>query len=173
MLEQLSIKDFRSIYSIMEQSFPKDEYRTKAKQKQLFNESAYNIFGEKKDGELLSFITVWTFNDFYYVEHFAVAPDYRNLGLGSKMLKEVKEKFNGLLVLEVECPTDELTKRRVEFYKRNGYKLNEYDYVQPSMAKGRKEIPLKIMSNPIELSESLFEKIKDTLYIKVYKVKKG
>lgn len=172
MLEKLSVSDFRDIYSIMEQSFPKDEYRTKAKQKQLFNESAYNIYGEKKDGKLLSFITVWTFSDFYYVEHFAVAPDYRNLGLGSKMLKEVEEKFNGLLVLEVECPTDELTKRRVEFYKRNGYKLNEYDYVQPSMAKGRKEIPLKIMSNPIELTKIMFENVKHTLYSLVYKVEK-
>ena len=172
MIERLFKSDFESIYEIMEQSFPKEEYRTKQKQKELFNVKEYNVLGEKKDGKLLGFITVWDFEEFYYVEHFAIAKQNRNLGLGSKMLQEIKEIYtlNKPFILEVEPPEDELTKRRVAFYQRNGYKYNDYYYVQPSMAKGRREIPLKILSSPNSITEEQFKMARDTLYKKVYKI---
>ena len=172
MIKKLEVKDFEEIFSIMEQSFPVDEYRDKQGQRRIFDEKEYSVYGYIENQKILGFIMVWDFTDILYIEHFAVRKESRNLGIGGKLLSFVKENYKSPAVLEVEPPQDDLTKRRVEFYKRNGFKYNDYYYVQPSMAKGKKEIPLKILSLPNELSEEEFIKARDILYSRVYKIKK-
>ena len=73
-------------------------------------------------------------------------------------------------MLEVEPPETDIAARRIEFYKRNGFYFNNYDYTQPSMAVGQPSIPLRIMSFSRPLSQAEFVQVKDTLYSGVYKV---
>ena len=96
----------------------------------------------------------WT--GFTYGEHFAVSPKWRNGGVGARILKEVMETVPGMFCLEVELPKDELSKRRIRFYERNGFFLNPYPYVQPPLSDGQEELPLQIMTagNPISLENS-------------------
>ena len=44
MVELLKFEDFDQMYSIMEQSFPYDEYRGYEGQKQLFENPEYKVF---------------------------------------------------------------------------------------------------------------------------------
>ena len=48
----------------------------------------------------------------------------------------------------MEPPETELTRRRIGFYERNGFVLNDYDYVQPSLGEGKDPVPLRIMTWP-------------------------
>ena len=73
------------------------------------------------------------------------------------------------MVLEAE-PYDsgELAKRRIAFYERQGFVVNEYEYIQPAIAKGEEPIPLIIMSSPRALSKTEYEAIRDAIYREVY-----
>ena len=68
----------------------------------------------------------------------------------------------------MEPPEDELKSRRIEFYRRNGFYLNDYAYTQPPLSKGKKPLSLKIMTSHESVDEAHFNKIKALLYKYVY-----
>ena len=160
MLKKMEIKEFDQVYTLMEESFPKDEYRDYQKQKELFQNPEFR--------EIKAFFAAWEFETFIYVEHFAVNPILRNGGVGSRMLKALTEDAEKMIILEVEPPTEEIAVRRVRFYERNGFFFNDYPYIQPSMGEGRKETPLFLMSTERKIDEEEYRMIRNTLYTKVY-----
>lgn len=170
MIEKMRNNDFDKVFSIMQDSFPLDEYRTYDEQKALLNNPKYSIYvlPDKENDSIKAFITVYQFDDFTYVEHFAVNSMYRNEGLGSLILHELRELLSCQICLEVELPQTELAKRRIGFYRRNGYFTNDYPYIQPPISEGRKSLPLIIMTSKRQVSQAEFEKIKSVLYKDVY-----
>ena len=169
MIEKIDITEFDEMFSIMEKSFPIDEYRPYDEQKALFENEYYCVYTEKEE-KIKGFIAVWEFPEFLYIEHFAVNPDCRNQGTGAHILHEITKLYDKTACLEVEPPKDDLTKRRIGFYERNGFFLNEYPYVQPPISKGKNPVPLMIMSSGKMLSEAEFKDVKNTLYKEVYKL---
>ena len=91
--------------------------------------------------------------------------------MGSRFIKEFLNKSAKKTVLEVEYPEDEISMRRIEFYRRIGMNINDYEYVQPPLQKGKELLPLKIMSYPDTLDKAQFEYIRKELYDNVYKFK--
>lgn len=171
MLELLNVNEFDEMYSIMEDSFHNDEFRPRDEQIKLFKNKDYNVFVVKDtDKNIVAFIAVWNFEDFLFVEHFAVDKNNRNNGIGSIILRELKDITNKMICLEVEPPQNEITKRRVQFYRRNGFYLNEYPYIQPPISKGKKPVPLMIMTNDHKVDYNCFKLIKEYIYKNVYKV---
>lgn len=171
-LSKLKNQDFQMIYDLMENSFPSDEYRVYEEQKNLLNNPKYSIYVlYDKSQQIKAFIAAWEFAEFGYIEHFAVNPEYRNGGIGAAMLREFISQSDKLLCLEVEPPTTQIANRRISFYKRNDFYLNDYPYMQPSMSKGKKSIPLCIMTSGQNINQEMFSKIKETLYTEVYNIK--
>lgn len=166
-------KDFDSIFEIIEKSFPPDEYRDYDEHKMLFDQGAFTVFviDDDKTKKVKAFITLWQFEEFAYVEHFAVSPDYRNQGLGAELLNFVKINLNCIACLEVEPPESDFAKRRIGFYERNGFYLNSYPYIQPAFSKDKKPVELMIMTTGGTVTVEMFDIIKDTLYKRVYKVR--
>lgn len=113
-------------------------------------------------------ITYWDFTEFIYIEHFATEPLYRNKGYGSQTLQILKEKNKVPIVLEAEEPTDEISRRRIAFYKRQGFKLEEYPYMQPPYRKDDEWIPMKLLTYGLESSEDMLNNIKNRIYKNVY-----
>ncbi|MCI5751007.1 MAG: GNAT family N-acetyltransferase [Oscillospiraceae bacterium] len=172
MLQKLDINDFDRVYSLMEKSFPTDERRPYSKQKALLDDPLYSIYGVKSDsGDITAFITVWQFESFAYVEHFAVDPDCRGSGIGSAVLKEIVSELSCLVCLEVELPETDMAKRRIAFYERNGFVTNDYPYIQPPYSEEQSPLPLIIMTSGRTVSEDEFKEMKGLLYKNVYKVK--
>lgn len=169
MLQKVSLSEFDRIYELMEQSFPEDEYRTYEEQKALLQDPRYSVYGmyDEKE-ELKAFIAVWDLEEFAFVEHFAVNPAYRNSGLGAGVLQRLSGMVQKLICLEVEPPKTELARRRIGFYERNHFFLNLYPYMQPSISKGRKAIPLCIMTSGAEVPEEVFLRMKAVLYTEIY-----
>lgn len=170
-LRNISVDEFDAVYDIMEKSFPEDEYRSYDEQKMLFSKSEYDIYVvDGDDSTLRAFVSVWDFDNFAYIEHLAVNPAFRNAGIGASILAAVKEKAGKRICLEVELPENDIARRRIGFYTRNGFSLNEYHYIQPPMSAGKNPVPLLIMTTDGAVDEKKFEYIKDKLYEKVYNV---
>lgn len=168
MTEKLDRKDFDKVFELMEISFPSDEHRTYTEQKSLLDIPEYEIYVLKDNDLIKAFIALWEFEKFGFIEHFAVNPQYRNGGIGAKMLNEVIQICKKPVCLEVEPPENDTAKRRINFYRRNNFCLNNYPYIQPSITKGEKPVPLLIMTSGREISEKEYEEIKTALYTKVY-----
>ena len=170
MLKRLTNDGFSAVYEIMERSFPRNEIRSFLGQLALLKNSEYSLFVREEKGEVIGFIAVWDLGEVAFVEHFAIAEEWRGKGVGSGMLGEVFSLFDAPKVLEVEPPIDEKTRKRVDFYERNGLVFHDYYYEQPSMEKGRDAVELRIMCSE-RLDYTAFEKIRALLYSKIYKVK--
>ncbi|MEE1186914.1 MAG: GNAT family N-acetyltransferase [Acutalibacteraceae bacterium] len=169
MLIGLKENDFDNMYNILKESFPKAERRTKQGQKALFKKECYKVFAIRdNDSCIKAFITVYDLNFFAFVEHFAVSKNYRNQGLGALVLTELKKMIKKPVILEVEPPDTDMAKRRIEFYKRNGFFLNDYFYEQLPLRKGQSNLTLKIMSSDKQLSKEEFEDVKRIIYKQVY-----
>ena len=162
--------EFDNVYRLMKLSFPEDERRPYKDQKALLLKKEYKIHVLKNEtsDSLRAFAAIWNFKGFAYIEHFAVSPDARNCGLGSRMLKKLISESDKPICLEVEPPVSEITARRIAFYERNGFFLNDYEYIQPALAQNRKAVPLKIMTTGKQISLDEFKRIKNTLYKYVY-----
>ena len=62
------------------------------------------------------------------LDYLAVFPSYRNKGYGAIILKEIRELLKDhVIIIESETPYDDLSKRRISFYTRNGFILNSID----------------------------------------------
>lgn len=172
MLEQLKTEAFDQVYRIMEQSFPPDEYRPYQEQSALLENPRYTIYvcPDSQTAQVKAFASVWQLEAWFYVEHFAVDPACRNEGLGAAMLQELCACLPGRIYLEVERPDCELARRRIGFYQRNGFFLNEYPYIQPPISTGRSAIPLLIMTTGGVISEKTFQQLRQLLYRHVYRV---
>lgn len=171
MLQTLDSTDFDKFYRLMDISFPVDEHRPYEEQKALFSNPAYQVYivPDAENDEIKAFAAIWNFSTFTFIEHFAVNPSCRNLGLGSQILQELQGLLPSRLCLEVELPDNELAARRIGFYERNGFYYNDYLYLQPALSAGQNTIPLRIMTSPKAVRYEEFLKIKETLYTQVYK----
>jgi ribosomal protein S18 acetylase RimI-like enzyme len=160
---------FDRVYEIMKASFPNIERRTYAGQKALLQNKHYRLLTESDDdGNILAFLAAWEFPTFQFVEHIAVDPQTRGGGIGGQLMTDFLAQSPSPVVLEVEPPVTELQKRRVGFYERLGFLLNDYAYVQPPLQQGLPDLPLMLMSNPRLLTVPEFERCRETLYQHVY-----
>lgn len=164
------IEDSVALY---ETAFPEIERRDSEMWVNLIkNEPLFHPIAIIEDQEFCGFITCWHFEDFIYVEHFAISPDKRGKRLGEKtihwLIEQNKDKN---IVLEVECPNDDISRRRIGFYRRSGLELIEREYMQPPYREGFDFLPLLLMSTQPEKTKKDFDNIKMTIHKVVYGVK--
>lgn len=159
---------FEKIYTILSSSLPQCEMRSKEKQRQLLSDDRYHIITAEDNGEIVGFIALWKLTGVYFIEHFAVDNTKRNCGIGAGLLEYCINVF-APVVLEVEPENSSPeARRRIGFYKRNGFAYNDYEYYQPPMQDGFDLLPLKIMSYPDILDVNDFEKVRSILYREIY-----
>ncbi len=171
MLTPIPKSNFDLAWAILKAAFPRDEIRPYDAQKALLDRADYTLFGlfdEKND--LSALAAVYDLGAFRFLEHLAVDTRKRNGGLGSRILSELKRQSDSPIILEVEPPKDELTKRRIAFYQRNAFFPNgAYPYVQPPLAPGQGAVELLIMSSGRTLEEDDFFCVRGALYEQVYR----
>lgn len=161
--------DYAFVEQLMHTAFPQEERRDTLQQREYSDMNPLfcnNIILE--DGKQIGMISYWNMGDFFYIEHFAIDPTLRNGGYGKRVLEAVKEQLQGPIVLEVEEPNDEMSTRRINFYKRLGFTLHEKPYMQPPYRKGDSGLPMFLMScGELDMDHD-FERVKNVLYKEVY-----
>ena len=172
MTEKITLSEFNDVFKIMDNSFPNTEMRTYEEQKNLINNDIYSIIVKKNNNnKIIGFICYWNITEFIYIEHFAIDEKERGNNIGGNMIKDFCKNQKKIIILEVEHPINNNSIRRIEFYKRNGFFLNDYEYLQPPLREGNDFLPLKIMSSKRTINNNEFIKLKNDLYTKVYKYK--
>lgn len=163
------IKKFDEIFNLMKISFPENEYRTYENQKILLEKKEYKLITkENEKGEAVAFIALWSAPEFDFIEHFAVSPECRGGGVGSKMMKNLMQNTNKPIILEIEVPCDDMSIKRLRFYERLGFKLNEQEYYQLPLRENARPLKLNLMSYPEKLNDEQFESVKQHLHEKIY-----
>ena len=95
--------------------------------------------------KLLGLLTTWHFEEFIYIEHFAIDPTLRSQGYGSEALKAFIHEHGKPIVLEAEPPTEALSIRRIKFYERIGLTLYDFPYMQPAYTEDSHPVELRLM----------------------------
>lgn len=67
------------------------------------------------------------------------------------------------MFLEVEVLGTDLARRRIGFYERAGFCLNDFDYIQPDLQQGQSSLLLKNMTYPKKSSKEDFERMKQQI----------
>jgi len=173
-IERISTKDvahYEFVENLLITSFPQEERRELEDQRDFTdNNPLFHVRIILDDNKPVGLITYWDFDDFYYIEHFAVSPEARNGGYGKKVLTLLDDHLTKPIVLEVEEPCDEMSIRRVGFYTRMGYQMWERAYLQPPYRKGEGFLPMFIMAKGDLDMEKDFDRVKGRIYKHVYLV---
>jgi ribosomal protein S18 acetylase RimI-like enzyme len=167
-LENSDSHEFIEAWKIYESSFSSDERRTFDLQKKLIGNKHYTFFSVLKDKARVAIIAQWDFEDFLFIEHLAVKNDMRCKGIGAELLKEYLAKNKEKIVLEVERSDTEIASKRIKFYEKIGFKLNNFDYIQPLYGRDKNPVPMFLMTYPEKITDSEFTSIRKILRKVVY-----
>jgi ribosomal protein S18 acetylase RimI-like enzyme len=160
------------IKNTYESSFPEEERRAfSLVHKLIIDKPAFAAYALFQNDKYIGFITAWAFENFVYIEHFAIELIYRNSGIGAKVMRQFLLNKRSI-VLEVEEPKDDLSRRRVNFYVRLGFVLDSHFYFQPSYHKDGDRVKMRLMSYGDINMEDSFDKVCNILYENVYGRKK-
>lgn len=154
-----SIKDSEYIDFAKEvycSSFPKDERRDFDLAMDMVKNKDFDFFVILSNNETkpIGIISLWEFDSFVFMEHFAIDKPFRNKHYGTKAISHILEKYPKPFIIEVEPPTDAEALKRINFYKHLGFNLLDYNYTQPPYSKTQKPLPMKLM-----VSDKPFEEI--------------
>ncbi len=171
MKENLENKDFyKQLYNY---SFPPEErwdFDMILENKDNHNYKLYSILDDDK---AIGLTMLWDLDDFNYGEYLAIDKNLRGKKYGSEVLTKILEILsNKLIVIEVEpYALNEIAKKRIEWYKRFGLILADYDYDMACIDKNKKisTVKMKIMTNRKLQNQEEHDNITKIIYNKVYK----
>lgn len=158
---------FPSVWNIYEEAFLVDEQRSREAQKKVFKKNNYLFYTLRENKACIGLLAAWTLNEYTFIEHFAIHRDFRNQGIGLQAIKSFQVQ-EPMLVLETDRPTTEVAQRRIEFWKRAGFKLNTCDYIQPPYDPRKNPVPMYLMTLPSTLTSKTFSTLRDEIHKVVY-----
>ena len=112
---------------------------------------------------------IWTTNDEYYADFWRIytesfplnerrMPEQQILTF-QKPLYQINTYFNEYkiqVILEIEIPVDELTKRRLKYYKLAGFIINPHQHYMPPYHENDPPVEMEILRFPTQISEELY-----------------
>lgn len=111
------------------------------------NEYKFNIICDSD--QWLGIICFWEFNQFIYIEHFAINAQLRNKQYGQRTLQLLRKEYaDKKLILEIDPLVDDIAKRRKAFYERCGFVANTFKHIHLPYRPGFAGHELIVMSSP-------------------------
>lgn len=135
------------IFRAYSEAFPPDERRDKEQFSALFSNPKVQVLSIQIDEISKGYLIVWKLSECLFLEHFEVFPQFRGQNIGSKVLAELRNIYS-IIILESEPDfLNEIAKKRIDFYKKNGFKILDKNYIQPAYSSEKESINLFLMSN--------------------------
>ncbi len=136
-------------------AFPENERRDLDYHTETMSTSEFHCDVVLDSDKPIGILFWWDLSDFTFVEHLATTPAVRGKGYGNQILNELISRSKKPILLEVEHPEDELSRRRIGFYERMGFILNDHPYRHPSYQQTEDEfVDLMVMTYPNPISKS-------------------
>lgn len=151
-LHHISDDYFQTAWALYLDAFPEEERRLLEAQEVVMRQKEYHFDVVIDNKKLIGFLLWWDFKSYRYIEHFATVPAQRNKGFGRLILERFMISDNKPMLLEVELPTSTINQRRINFYERQGFILNQHYYEVPPVKNGQAPLQLLLMSYPNKLS---------------------
>lgn len=102
-IAHLLYDSFSKLYST---AFPIFEQRTETQQTRTFSHPKYHLSGYKEEDIFIGFISYWDFQEYIYIEHFAIDRQLRGSGYGSRILKDfISQKSKSYYWKSTRLPT--------------------------------------------------------------------
>lgn len=147
-LENSSDNYFSEAWKLYEDSFLIEERRLLEVQIQVMKNPNYHFDILIEDEQLLGFIFWWDLETYRYIDHFATSEKQRNKGFGKLILENFIAATDKPILLEVELPNSSIDQRRIKFYERTGFKLNQHHYEVPASSDDESPFQLLVMTYP-------------------------
>ncbi|MDY3013703.1 MAG: GNAT family N-acetyltransferase [Evtepia sp.] len=135
-LRALSLEELAWLHQTeLTEAFPPSELKPYAAMEKLCQAGAYRPVGAFEGETLVGYALLWEDPDQRYVlvDYLGVTAARRNQGLGGEILRLLSQTFSNWdgIIIESEAPEggpeDAIRRRRIEFYRRNGYTFLGYD----------------------------------------------
>jgi len=153
-LESTQDSGFDIAWNLYNESFPCNERRSIVAQKEILKNPIYQFNLIYHNNTFVGFVLWWQFSKLLYIEHFAITPNLRGQGYGSLILSQFIKNRSNTIILEVEPPLSNISKKRIHFYATLDFKLSKEDYMQPALNKNTQAIQLMLMSYPQILTKN-------------------
>ena len=150
---------FAAVWTVYGASFPAMERRTLAGQRLAMANPRYRLDAWHEDGRFTGFMGWWDFGTFRFVEHLATDPSARSGGVGSRILKQWMESEKTPVILEIDPPEDDISRRRLGFYRRLGCVENPMEHSHPyyqgtPAPNAPQRVPLRVLSWPRAITDA-------------------
>lgn len=152
-LKNTSNNFFKQAWELYEDTFPIHERRLLKDQFYVLKNDNYHFDILMNHNQFIGFILWWEFETYNFIDHFATCTQQRNKGYGKLILDKFIENNKRPTLLEVELPISTLNERRIKFYERIGFKLNQHHYTAPALQQGQSPYQLLLMSYPDVISK--------------------
>jgi GNAT superfamily N-acetyltransferase len=125
--------EFQKLWLLYNTTFPQDERRSLLEHKLLLNDPRCHFSAIHYEGLAVGLVAHWELHDMIFIEHFAVAPEFRSEGIGGRAIEHLQYYADRKIVLDVE-PEEESADacKRVHFYERHGFRYCKKPVVLPT-----------------------------------------
>lgn len=167
--ELLKLEEFDRFYQILSNNFPTKEIKEYNYMKDTFHAGLYQVLTLKDNDQIVGIMSFYQHDDFRFIDYFAIDGSLKGRGMGSKMLQYFINLDDKMVILEVEHPEDEQSKRRIAFYQRNGLYLNDqFEYFVPPVRNLKHRLYFHLMSSKRKINNIEFEKYYPQILKMVY-----
>ena len=167
--ELLKLEEFDRFYQILSNNFPTKEIKEYNYMKDTFHAGLYQVLTLKDNDQIVGIMSFYQHDNFRFIDYFAIDGSLKGKGMGSKMLQYFINLDDKMVILEVEHPEDEQSKRRIAFYQRNGLYLNDqFEYFVPPVRNLKHRLYFHLMSSKRKINNIEFEKYYPQILKMVY-----
>lgn len=149
-------------------SFSPNEQRMRRSQDSILTDAGYHFALIYDGADFVGIMLSWETEEFIYIEHFCMLPEMRGRGYGERALSKIAEKGKKV-ILEIDPPEDDISKRRKRFYERCGFVENPYRHIHPPYRSENSGHTLTVMSFPSGITPDEYRRFDDYLKERVMK----
>ncbi|MCJ8164550.1 GNAT family N-acetyltransferase [Pontibacter sp. E15-1] len=140
--------ELASLRKLYQEAFPLRERRTFGQVERLLEHPGMRCIAVMQGTLFAGFYISWRLGQFCFVEHFAIVSHLRGQGIGRQVVQRMLQDEALGVVLEVELPYSQASRRRILFYQSLGFSpIAGLTYHQPPYRSGEAPLPLCLMSS--------------------------
>ena len=118
-IEKMNLKDFEQIKENLQNDFD-DFWNANILESELKNNNSL-YFVAKKENEILGFIGITKNIDFVEILNIVVKKDFRNKGIGNKLLQKIIEVAKKMKMQEIYLEVNEKNQNAIKLYEKNNF----------------------------------------------------